>query len=46
MVLSGTVEEGDRVTVDAADGELSFEVEHGAAKESLAREPAGAAGNR
>src|SRR5437588_4431179 len=46
MVLSGTVEEGDRGTVEAADAELSFEIEHGAANESVVREPAGAAGNR
>ena len=46
MVLSGTVKEGDRVRVDPADGELRFEVEYGAAEETEAREPAGAAGNR
>ena len=46
MVLSGTVNEGDRVRVEPADGELRFEVEYGAAEETEAREPAGAAGNR
>jgi ATP-dependent Clp protease ATP-binding subunit ClpC len=42
MVLSGAVNEGDRITVNAADGELRFDVEHGAAEETEAREPAGA----
>src|SRR2546421_1732169 len=46
MVLSGTVNEGDRVRVEPADGELRFEVEYGAAEETEAREPAGATGNR
>ena len=46
MVLSGTVNEGDRVRVEPADGELRFEVEYGAAEETEAREPAVAAGNR
>jgi ATP-dependent Clp protease ATP-binding subunit ClpC len=46
MVLSGTVNEGDRVRVEPADGELRFDVEYGAAEETEAREPAGAAGNR
>src|SRR4051794_412896 len=46
MVLSGTVNEGDRIRVEPADGELRFEVEYGAAEETEAREPAGAAGNR
>jgi ATP-dependent Clp protease ATP-binding subunit ClpC len=41
MVLSGAVNEGDRITVDATDGELRFDVEHGAAEETEAREPAG-----
>ncbi len=44
MVLSGTVNEGDRITVDAADGELSFDVDFGAAEEAEAREPAAATG--
>jgi ATP-dependent Clp protease ATP-binding subunit ClpC len=44
MVLSGTVNEGDRITVDAADGELSFEVDLGAVEEAEAREPAAATG--
>jgi ATP-dependent Clp protease ATP-binding subunit ClpC len=42
MVLSGAVNERDRITVDAADGELRFDVEHGVAQETEAREPAGA----
>jgi len=42
MVLSGAVNEGDRITVDAADGELRFDVEHGGAEETEPREPAGA----
>jgi ATP-dependent Clp protease ATP-binding subunit ClpC len=41
MVLSGAVNEGDRITVDATDGELGFDVEHGTAEETEAREPAG-----
>ena len=41
MVLSGTTEEGDRIRVDADDGELRFKVDHGAAAEMEAREPAG-----
>jgi len=45
MVLSGAVNEGDRITVDAADGELRFDVEHGAAEEKEAREPARATGS-
>jgi ATP-dependent Clp protease ATP-binding subunit ClpC len=44
MVLSGTVNEGDRITVDAADGELSFDVDFGAVEEAEAREPAAATG--
>src|SRR2546430_6239974 len=44
MVLSGTVNEGDRITVDAADGELSFEVDFGAVEKAEAREPAAATG--
>jgi len=44
MVLSGTVNEGDRITVDAADGELSFEVDFGAMEDAEAREPAAATG--
>ena len=44
MVLSGAVNEGDRITADAADGELRFDVEHGAAEEKEAREPARATG--
>src|SRR6266516_4059218 len=44
MVLSGTTEEGDRITVDAADGELSFDVDFGAVEEAEAREPAAATG--
>jgi len=44
MVLSGTVNEGDRITVDAADGELSFDVDFGAVEEAEAREPAAAPG--
>jgi ATP-dependent Clp protease ATP-binding subunit ClpC len=32
MVLGGELEEGDRVIVDATDGELDFEVESGAAE--------------
>jgi ATP-dependent Clp protease ATP-binding subunit ClpC len=43
MVLSGAVNEGDRITVDAVDGQVRFDVEHGAA-EKEAREPAGATG--
>src|SRR2546423_15451493 len=46
MVLSGTVNEGDRVRVEPTDGELRFEVEYGAAEETEAREPAGATGDR
>jgi ATP-dependent Clp protease ATP-binding subunit ClpC len=45
MVLSGGANEGDRITVDAADGELRFDVEHGTAKETEAREPAGTTGS-
>ena len=45
MVLSGAVNEGDRITVDAADGQLHFDVAHGAAEGSEAREPAGATGS-
>jgi len=44
MVLSGTVNEGDRITVDAADGELSFDVDFGAVEKAEAREPAAATG--
>ncbi|OLB23604.1 MAG: Clp protease [Actinobacteria bacterium 13_2_20CM_68_14] len=44
MVLSGTVNEGDRITVDAADGELSFDVDFGAVEDAEAREPAAATG--
>ncbi len=44
MVLSGTVNEGDRIIVDAADGELSFDVDFGAVEEAEAREPAAATG--
>jgi ATP-dependent Clp protease ATP-binding subunit ClpC len=44
MVLSGAVNEGDRITVDAVDGQVRFDVEHGAAEEKEAREPTGAAG--
>jgi ATP-dependent Clp protease ATP-binding subunit ClpC len=40
MVLSGSAEEGDRITVDADDGALRFKVDHGAAAEMEAREPA------
>src|SRR5438046_9634578 len=46
MVLSGTVNEGDRVRVEPADGELRFEVDYGAAEEREARQPAGAAAHR
>jgi ATP-dependent Clp protease ATP-binding subunit ClpC len=45
MVLSGAVNEGDRITVDAADGQLHFDVAHGAAEGTEAREPAGATGS-
>jgi ATP-dependent Clp protease ATP-binding subunit ClpC len=45
MVLSGDVNEGDRITIDAVDGQVRFEVEHGAAEEKGAREPTGATGN-
>jgi ATP-dependent Clp protease ATP-binding subunit ClpC len=45
MVLSGAVNEGDRITVDAADGELLFDVEHGTAEETEAREPARTSGS-
>lgn len=31
MVLAGTVQRGDRVTVDAIEGELHFDVDTGAA---------------
>jgi ATP-dependent Clp protease ATP-binding subunit ClpC len=44
MVLSGAANEGDRITVDAVDGQVSFDVEHGAAEGKEAREPAGASG--
>ncbi len=44
MVLSGTVNEGDRITVDAADGELSFDVDFGAVEKAEEREPAAATG--
>jgi ATP-dependent Clp protease ATP-binding subunit ClpC len=44
MVLSGAVNEGDRITVDAVDGQVRFDVEHGAAEEKEVREPTGAAG--
>jgi ATP-dependent Clp protease ATP-binding subunit ClpC len=45
MVLSGNVNEGDRITVDAVDGQVRFDIEHGAAEEKEAREPARATGN-
>src|SRR5437016_2263066 len=45
MVLSGAVNEGDQITVDAADGQLHFDVAHGAAEGTEAREPAGATGS-
>jgi hypothetical protein len=45
MVLSGAVNVGDRITVDAADGQLHFDVVHGAAEGTEAREPAGATGS-
>jgi len=34
MVLGGAIEPGDRVTVDAVEGELHFDVDSGAAAES------------
>jgi hypothetical protein len=37
-VLSNTIGPDDRVTVDAVDGELRFDVETGAAAESEERE--------
>jgi ATP-dependent Clp protease ATP-binding subunit ClpC len=47
MVLSGDVAEGDRITIDAAGGELRFDVERGAAEEAEPEEersvPAGKA---
>jgi hypothetical protein len=33
MVLSDTISPGDRVTVDALEGELRFDVDTGAARE-------------
>jgi hypothetical protein len=36
MVLSDTIGPGDRVTADASDGELQFEVDAGGARESEA----------
>ena len=44
MVLSGTVSEGDRVTVNATDGKLRFDVEAGAVEAMESREPAGTIG--
>jgi ATP-dependent Clp protease ATP-binding subunit ClpC len=44
MVLSGTANEGDRITVDATDGELHFDVVHDAREQTEAREPAGTTG--
>jgi ATP-dependent Clp protease ATP-binding subunit ClpC len=38
LVLSGEVEPGDRIRVDAADGELRFDVEHGGATPAEAKE--------
>jgi len=35
MVLSGSVEPGDRVTVDVVEGDLHFDVESGAAEEEV-----------
>jgi ATP-dependent Clp protease ATP-binding subunit ClpC len=40
MVLGGDVEPGDRVTVDAIEGELHFAVESGGAKSEEVREEA------
>src|SRR2546429_1523128 len=44
MVLSGTVNEGHRITLDAAHGELSFDVDFGAVEKAEEREPAAATG--
>src|SRR5437762_1066687 len=44
MVLSDAIGPGDRVTVDATDGKLRFDVEAGAVEAMESREPAGTIG--